>query len=87
MTSFGDAKRADAARRDLPGFIGSDTSIGLILLDDDHREQPLIEGIVVEVRPDTFIFRRFGQDEEIPLTMVSKRVHGDSVVSYGVSRG
>jgi hypothetical protein len=82
MGNFGDSRRANAARTDLPGLIGSVTPVGLVLLDDDHREQPLIEGQVVRVGADALVFRRDGADEEIPLAIVAKRIHGDSVVSY-----
>jgi hypothetical protein len=86
MTSFGDTKRANAARADLPALIGSQTQVGLVLLDDDHREQPLIEGQVIRVAEDSLIFRRHGLDEEIPLSIVARRVHGAEVVVYGESR-
>jgi len=87
VTNFGDAKRADAARADLPGLVGSDTKVGLVLLDDDHREQPLIQGQVIRVGSDSLIFRRDGVDEEIPFSIIAKRVHGASVVAYGERRG
>lgn len=86
MTSYGDAKRANAARGDLPALIGSPSQVGLVLLDEDHREQPLIEGQVIRVGTDSFVFRRDGVDEEIPLAIVSKRVHGNEVVAYGEPR-
>jgi hypothetical protein len=86
MSSYGETKRANAARSDLPKLIGSGTPVGLVLLDDDLREEPMIEGQIMRVGPDSLIFRRDGVDEEIPLSMVSKRVHGDDVVSYGEIR-
>lgn len=61
--------------------------VGLVLLDDDHREQPLIEGQVIRVGTDSLVFRSNGIDEEIPLGIISKRVHGDSVKFYGEGRG
>lgn len=84
--SFGDAKRADAARDDLPGLIGSPTPVGLVLLDEDQREQPVILGEVIRVGSDSVIFRRYGLDEEIPLGMITKRVHGAETVLYGQGR-
>jgi hypothetical protein len=84
--TFGDSKRANAARDDLPALIGSETPVGLVLLDDDQREQPMIEGQVIRVGADSLIFRSNGVDEQIPLGIVSKRVHGNDVVFYGEQR-
>jgi hypothetical protein len=84
--NFSDARRADSARADLPGLIGSKTPVGLVLLDDDDREQTMIHGDVIRVGPDSLVFRRNGLDEEIPLGIVSKRVQGDVVVLYGDRR-
>jgi ribosome maturation factor RimP len=84
--SFGDAKRADAARADLPALIGSQVPVGLVLLDEDQREQPVIQGQVIRVGADSVIFRRDGVDEEIPLGTIAKRVLGDAIRSYSERR-
>ena len=86
VTSFGDTRRANAARADLPRLIGSETPVGLVLLDEDHREQEMIVGQIVRVGADSLVFRRDGLDEEIPLASVSKRVLGDEEVRYGEGR-
>jgi hypothetical protein len=86
MGAFGDAKRAESARRDLPGLVGSEALIGLVLLDEDQRELPVIHGHVVRMGHDSLVFRRYGADEEIPLGMISKRIQGDQVVQYGERR-
>jgi ribosome maturation factor RimP len=83
MTNFGDAKRAESARADLPKWTGGEIRIGLVLLDDDHQEQRKIEGQVMKVGVDSLIFRRDGVDEEIPFAIIAKRVHGDQILSYG----
>jgi hypothetical protein len=82
MTSFGDARRANACRQDLPQFIGTESPVGLVLLDEDDREQPVLEGEVIRVGTDSLIFRHQGIDEEISLAVVAKRVLGDDVVTY-----
>ena len=82
MTSYGDAKRVAAAHADLPAFIEGNQTIGLVLLDDDHREQPVLEGQVVRLGRDTLIFRHDGSDEEVALAMISKRVLGTDVKAY-----
>jgi hypothetical protein len=82
MTRFGDAKREEAARNDLPKLIGSATPVGLVLLDDDHREQPVIEGQVIRVGTDSVVFRHDGADEDIPFAIISKRVRGEEVRAY-----
>jgi hypothetical protein len=81
--TFGDGKRAESARRDLPAFVGKEERIGLVLLDEDQREQTPIEGLVIRVGPDSVIFRRDGLDEEIPLGIISRRLQGGAVVYYG----
>ncbi len=83
MTSYGDQKRADAARNDLTKLAGGGAQVGLVLLDEDHREAPVLEGEVVRVGPDFVLFRHEGLDEEIPLAIIAKRVLGDQVVMYG----
>jgi hypothetical protein len=82
VTSYGDAKRAAAAQRDLSPLAGSEESVGLVLLDDDGREQSVVEGQVIRVSTDSLIFRHDGLDEEISLAIVSKRVRGEDVVSF-----
>lgn len=86
MGSYSETKRADAARLDLPGFVGSQSAVGLILLDDDDQEQTAIFGQVIRVGADSVVFRRNGLDEEIPLGIISKRVMGETIVAYGESR-
>jgi len=71
-----------AAHRDLPGLIASRTRVGLVLLDDDQREQPVIEGELVRLGPDSVVFRHDDQDEEISLATIAKRILGDDVVVY-----
>lgn len=71
-----------AAHRDLPPLIASQARVGLVLLDDDQREQAMIEGVVVRLGPDSAVFRHDDQDEEISLAMIAKRVVGDDVVVY-----
>jgi hypothetical protein len=83
MGSYGDAKRADTARADLPAFVGTGLPVGLVLLDDDDQEQTPLEGEVIRVDRDSVIFRHHDQDEEIALGIIAKRIHGDSVVVYG----
>ncbi|MCI4360657.1 MAG: hypothetical protein L3J91_03055 [Thermoplasmata archaeon] len=83
MGSYGDTKRANAARLDLPRLIGSPTPVGLVLIDEDHMEQPRIDGQVIRVDSDSVVFRRFGQDEEIPLAIIAKRTHDGATVAYG----
>jgi hypothetical protein len=83
MTNYGDAKRAAAAHDDLSRLVGSDVRVGLVLLDDDHREQPVIEGQVIRVGADSLLFRRDGLDEDIPLALICKRVQGETVLVYG----
>jgi hypothetical protein len=82
MTSFGDSRRAAAAQQDLGKLIGSEVTVGLVLLDDDGREQSLLEGQVIRVGTDSLIFRHEGLDEEISLSTITKRVQGDVVVRY-----
>jgi hypothetical protein len=82
VTSFGDARRVASAHKDLPSLIAAETRLGLILLDDDHREQPVTEGQVIRLGVDSLIFRHDGLDEEISLAIISKRVLGDDVLVY-----
>jgi hypothetical protein len=87
MGNYGEQQRAAAARLDLPTLIGSDPQVGLVLLDDDHREQPVIKGQVIQVGFDFVIFRHDGMDEEISLAMIAKRLQGDQTVVYGDGPG
>jgi hypothetical protein len=82
VTSFGDQRRVAAAHADLPRFIADGSSVGLVLIDDDHREQPVIEGQVVRIGVDSIVFRHDGSDEEISLVSIAKRVHGPDVLVY-----
>jgi ribosome maturation factor RimP len=82
MTSYGDSRRAAAAQQDLSRLIGGEALVGLVLLDDDGREQPVVEGQVIRVGTDTLVFRHDELDEEISLSTISKRVQGDVVVRY-----
>ena len=83
MTRFGDARRENAAREDLPKLVGSEVPVALVLLDDDHREQPPLEGRVIRVGTDSVLFRTAGGDEDIPFAIIAKRVRGAEVVLYG----
>jgi hypothetical protein len=82
VTSFGDARRVARAHVDLPRFIGTDALVGLVLLDDDQREQPVVRGQVIRLNVDSMVLRHEGLDEEIPLATISKRVDGDDVLTY-----
>ncbi|MCI4325206.1 MAG: hypothetical protein L3K00_04920 [Thermoplasmata archaeon] len=83
MTGYGDSRRANAAREDLTRFVGLDQTVGLVFLDDDGREQPVVEGQVIRVGLESMIFRHLDLDEEISLATVSKRVLDGSVITYG----
>jgi hypothetical protein len=82
VTSYGDSRRVAAAHRDLPRLIANGTRVGLVLLDDDQREQTMIEGELVRLGPDSVVFRHDDQDEEISLATIAKRIVGDDVVTY-----
>jgi hypothetical protein len=82
MTSYGDQRRAAAAHKDLSRLLGDPTSVGLVLIDDDGRELPMVKGQVIRVGADSVVFRHDGVDEEFSLATISKRVHGDSTVAY-----
>jgi hypothetical protein len=82
MTSYGDARRSAAAHADLTRFVGTGSRVGLVLFDEDHQEQVVIEGEVVRIGVDSLLFRHEGMDEEIALATISKRVLGDEVLPY-----
>lgn len=82
MTSFGDARRTAAAHKDLPRFAGTADEVGIVLLDDDGQEQPMLLGQVVRLAPYSMLFRHAGLEEEISLATIAKRVLGDEVVTY-----
>jgi hypothetical protein len=82
VTSFGDARRVAAAHKDLTRLVGTDVRVGLILLDDDQRELPPIEGQVVRIGPDSLLFRHDGLDEELSLATISKRIENGDVLAY-----
>jgi len=82
MTSYGDQRRAAAAHKDLSQLLGDPTAVGLVLIDDDGREQPMVSGQVIRVNADTVVFRHDGLDEEFSLSTIAKRHHGAAVVSY-----
>jgi hypothetical protein len=83
MTGYGDARRANAAREDLAQFVGQEQTVGLVLLDDDGREQPVVECQIVRVSQDAVVFRHADLDEEISLSTVAKRVLDGDIVTYG----
>ena len=82
VTSFGDARRVAAAHKDLTRLVGTDVRVGLILLDDDQRELPPIEGQVVRLGPDSLLFWHDGLDEELSLATISKRIENGDVLAY-----
>ena len=67
-------------------MIGSEVPVGLVLLDDDHREQAPLQGQVIRVGSDSVVFRTAGGDEEIPFAIIAKRVRGSETVLYGEAR-
>jgi hypothetical protein len=82
VTSFGDARRVAAAHKDLTRLVGTDVRVGLVLLDDDQRELPPIEGQVVRIGPGSLLFRHDGLDEELSLATISKRIENGDVLAY-----
>jgi ribosome maturation factor RimP len=83
MTGYGDSRRANAAREDLAQFVGQEQVVGLVLLDDDGREQSVVEGQIIRVSQDSVVFRHSDLDEEVSLATVAKRVLDGSVLTYG----